>query len=297
MMRTFALLAVIPAMTTTSHCQNLFVEAHGDLLFPLGGDPYASNYARSSTDGGTTAYHKSVLTNYGKGAGGGLVLGGSFAAHLGWEVRGSYVAGRKTTLKSSSSGGGGNADQVIDLYGRYALIQPAIRIRSGDLHQWYACFGPSMLIAPKVHEEYTMDASLPGGGGTHGEEEADYSGGWGWGAFGALGFAHQGSGHIGYFMELGATAIAWAPDRYEITSLVVDGVDRLNELSTRDRITEFVDEYTETLNTTPDPGEPNKEVRTWLPMSTWGVRAGIRMTIGRQQRHEMELRDEQFPAQ
>lgn len=293
MERALPIMLAAMSLSTAAQGQNLFVEAHGSWLLPLGGYPYDANYSSSTVSTGTTYTFSSVLSNYGKGIGGGLVFGGAFAPHLGWELRGTYVAGGTSTVEGNTSSPSGAGSITMERCGRYVKLEPALRVRTGDLHQWYAAFGPSMLVATVVKETTEAQGTLAAGGNSS-REEAEFTGRTGWGAFGALGYAHQGSGPISFFLEVNATAVAWAPERYEITSLTVDGVDRTNSLTTHERVTEFVDEHS---TTDPfDPDAPNKEPRTWLPMSTWGIRAGIRMPIGRQERHELELKEEQVPG-
>lgn len=127
MLRETILLCCATALSNGSNAQNLFLEVHGANLLPLGRAQYSYDFPVSTTSG-TTYYWSSVLSNYGKGAGGGLVFGGSFTEHLGWELRGTYVAGRPGTLECNSTGPSGSSSETLERAGRYVKVEPAMRV-------------------------------------------------------------------------------------------------------------------------------------------------------------------------
>jgi hypothetical protein len=275
-----------------ANAQNLFLEVHGTYQFPIGG---IADYdeSTSTTASGTTTTYNSVSRNYGKGPGGGFVLGGSLTQLLGWEARFTFITGGTTTVKYNSTSPSYTSAGEAGSFGRYVRFEPAIRIRTGDGAQcWYAAFGPSLALFPKAINTYEYNTQGPTP--ISSRSVFEQSGSVGWGGFGALGYSSQRPGKVGYFAELNCTAQSWAPAKAEVTEYTVNGEDRLGTLSTAGRELEYVNGYTDTGDTNPDA--PSKALKEYLPMSTWGIRAGIRFTIGRQVRHELELKEEQVPG-
>lgn len=257
------------------HAQRFFVELHGSWQQPIGG---FSSQSSTGTQGGSTK-RESETFNFGKGPGAGLAVGGLLGSRTGWEARVTRLLGAKNSATYSYVGEFGSNKDETALTCESWRVEAALRFYLGEGGGWYMAIGPSVAVGTRLSEESkSLETDyFPFGPPTTttSEQTVLYTGRMAWGAFGAVGYTHQGQGRLGWFAELNCTAQSWAPMRSEVTKYTVDGVDYLDDLDTSERETEFVESYT----TNTDPDEPRKSVIMHLPMSSFGIRAGLRIAL------------------
>ncbi|MBL7963348.1 MAG: hypothetical protein JNM31_05815 [Flavobacteriales bacterium] len=263
MTRTILFLGAALVLATTTRAQ-LFLEAHGNFLLPVGGLDMNTYNNTSFGLSGTSG-----LYNGGRGVGGGLTLGGTLSGAVGWEARLTYISGKESVV--SYDGMSSNSEN--SLRSRYLRIEPALRFTSGgEGTRAYVAVGPSFVAMPRLiteeKDEYTSGA--PFGGSTFTWKE-EYTGGIGLGGFGAFGVLF-GRGPVNFFMEVQFTAQTWAPKEstWSRTETTTNGAG--SSTVSESGSTEYVTEL--------DWNDQDKELRQRLPMSTWGMRAGLRLRLG-----------------
>lgn len=257
------------------HAQRFFVELHGSWQQPIGG---YSSFSSTGNQGGSTE-RESETFNFGKGAGAGLVVGGLLGSRTGWEARVTRLLGAKNSATTSYVSEFGTDKDEISLTCESWRIEAAMRFHLGAVGGWYMAIGPSVAVGTRLRQENeSNDTHYPPFGTpttSISEQTVLYTGRLAWGAFGAVGYTHQGKGRMGWFAEMNCTAQSWAPMRSEVTKYTIDGIDYLDNLDTSERETEYVESYT----TSNDPNEARKAVLMHLPMSSFGLRAGIRIAL------------------
>ena len=96
------------------------------------------------------------------------------------------------------------------------------------------------------------------------------------GANGAFGVEYPLRGRINVFGEVSINNINYKPRKTEITEFTLNGNDILNTLSTREKITEYEDKYTEVSSSNPaNPNTPNQNGRISIPLSNISFQVGI----------------------
>jgi hypothetical protein len=221
------------------------------------------------------------LLNFGKGAGAGLVLGGTLHGGLGWETRFTYVAGSTNKTEYHSTDGTYTDKHQNEARNSYLRFEPALRFTVGEgPWRWYAAVGPSIALFNKlVTKEYDVSTSTsPFSPYSHSTEtEIKYTGRFGIGGFGAFGFVYQGSHRVGFFGEVNYTAQTWSPAHSEYTSYKENGLNSLAQLTTSERETDYADSFTKPDT---DPNKPGTGSLLRLPMSTFGLRIGLHIRLG-----------------
>lgn len=277
MERSPLLLLFLLLLPGISPAQSWFIEAHGTYQSSIGGLGASEEHWTVPSDGGPrTARLERVNLNWGRGYGGGLVVGRSLNEHLGVEIRATYLASR---TEWEYEGGYEERDDAINM--QYLRVEPALRVRSsqGKLDM-YLALGPSLAVFPL--SIYTSKSIVYAFNGPYNNEyEQHQFGGIGWGGFGAVGCARMIGKHLAIQVELNATAQSWSPDRAETRAYVSLGIDRIPNMGTSDLITEYVNELT--LGDDLDTDSPSKALRLNYPMSTWGVRVGVSYVFTRSQ--------------
>jgi hypothetical protein len=270
-------------LASCAMAQDLFLEPFGTWQMPIGGIS-GSSYSRVSTQSTYRSTDQTVKLNFGNGPGAGLVFGGQLHGPLGWEARFTYMVddGDEIEYNSSDAFSGYSTASKTVFTTRFLRIEPALRLSAGDsTTQWYAAMGPSLVVFGNMTttDDYsrTQTGSFPYS--TTEKTVSEYTGRIGLGGFGAVGLLRQGPGRLGFFAEVSIHALSWAPMRSEITAYTVDGQDRLSQLTTAERETEYVDSYTET--DAQALSQPSKSTKLYLPMTTFGARIGLHVLLGK----------------
>jgi hypothetical protein len=270
MLKRIVFLAVVSMMVPSAMPQ-LFVEANGTFLMPVGGYDLEEYNER----GGVTTVTSSRF-NAGRGIGGGLSVGGGLGQVLGWEARFSYIQGPETVL--SSVGETDMTSSSESYQARHFRFDPGLRFSTGAKPvQAYAVVGPSIGFANRLlYTEVGSERFIAPGGGVFSDYwtyTATITGGVSIGAFGAVGCLWQADGSPwGFFAELQFSGRSWSPRMGEWTEEGVEWTPSSGPMPYAESGTiDFVDEYIEEE----DDAQPIYS----LPMSTWGLRAGVRFSL------------------
>jgi hypothetical protein len=104
------------------------------------------------------------------------------------------------------------------------------------------------------------------------EEKIEFRGNIAFGFSGAVGMA-VGSDAIKFFIEADFNNLTWACSRSEITKYTVNGVDELPTMTTNQKVTNYVASYNN--NVSSSPNDPSTQLKAYMPLSAFGVKAGI----------------------
>ncbi len=80
-----------------------------------------------------------------------------------------------------------------------------------------------------------------------------------------------------FFAEIAMINQTWAPTKSIVTKFTVNKTDQLSTLTLYEKETDFVDSYTEA--TAPDLNAVRQSTKNYLPMSSFGIYAGVRFTF------------------
>jgi len=205
---------------------------------------------------------RSKLIGVPTGIGAGIALGYGLSDVLSIEARFTYKLGREVRLET---GDGVSTFRRIETWkSTYFRIDPAIRPATPDgAVRGYVAVGPSLAIAPTIAytDRWSINNSTDNYSSSHYE---DVQGGIGFGGFGALGLLWNHSSGLGVFGEAQFTAMNWTPQKSTYTGLNSTGV------------------YSGTVNFVDiaNPDNDNEEAKIHVPMSTWGLRIGLRYSFG-----------------
>lgn len=218
--------------------------------------------------------------NMGRGMGVGVSIGGTLSGPFGIELRCAYLSGTRQSEDLAYSRNFHDVRMTREWKGSYLLLQPALRLSTaGDRWKGYMAVGPTLAHSltascSSVTTDDHHDPRLPYPNGEKIEVRyaQDFREGLGVGGFGAWGVVWRSKGVFGAFAELQVTALSWAPRR------------STNERSQRStapdgRVTTY--SYTSTTDyvATEDVEDSDDAARIFLPMSTWGLRIGVRLDL------------------
>lgn len=233
----------------------------------------------SSQNLGTTSYNNNGtnMTTYnqedfsfGKGIQFGGAAGYMFTKNIGVEMGLSYLTGDPTTLQSSYV----NGSNKVDISSKMLRINPSIIIVSGmsGLNP-YARFGVIVGTGSIIEKDnYTNNPNNT-------QSTQKLSGGYAYGLTAGVGVMYKLTGKISLFGELAMVNMSYAPTKGEITAYTFNGVDRMLSLSTRDRLTDYVETYTVKAGQTPPDTEPAKSLVQKLPFGSVGINIGLKYNL------------------
>lgn len=230
-------------------------------------------------DYSSTGNVKLVRTSFGKGLDLGFGAGYMLTKNIGVECNFNYLIGGKTQATDAS-----NTSAPADVYvlkGRMLRIIPTVKISTGEKIRVYSKIGLVLGVFNRFIEEDTYYYSNWMGGVDKSERTTVMKGGISMGFKGNLGVDFALSDRLDLFSEVYFISQAWAPKKAEITRYLFNGEDKLGTLTTRQRETEFVDEYN--YNTTIPDTQPDKSLKIYLPYSSWGINIGIKIKFGKKE--------------
>lgn len=265
---TFMLVVSISLMTNSMFAQGVYVSINTGYGF-----------SASSENTGTTSYNNngSNVTTYSKedySFGKGLNFCGSigymFNKNIGAEIGYSYLTSDKTTLKSSFV----NGTDVLDFSSSMSRITPSIVIYSGMSGiNPYAKFG--MIIGSGSITEKDNYTQNPNNWLT----TMKLNGGMAFGLTASVGAEYKLSGKLSLFGELAMVNMSYAPTKGEITAYTLNGINKMESLSTNQRLTDYVETYTLTDNQTTPETEPAKRLIQKFPFGSVGLNIGLKYNL------------------
>jgi len=167
---------------------------------------------------------KRVRVNFGKGFTGSAAFGYMFTEQLGAEIEVGYLIGGKNNTSyqdifnpDPEQSRQGNSE----MYARMATFQPSLvmAIKLSENLNLQSKFG----IVTGKGTIFVNDSRTSGGFAI--SQEAEYKGGWGFGLQGALGLDYKLNGKYAVFSEIKMSNLSYAPTKYKLTKVTVNGVE------------------------------------------------------------------------
>jgi hypothetical protein len=251
-------------------------------------------------DGSGTYKRIKGAGSFGKGVQAVATFGYMFTENIGAELGFGYLIGTKITI-------GKNENSTTNIYnyidqtnpannyttttyssstgkseasGNMLRIIPAVRFSAGKGSiKPYARVGMVISVANKSTGS-SKDVSINNSGvATVYEREYKYSGGISLGFAAALGATYNLTDNFGIFAEIGIITQSWAPKKWELTKYTENGVDKLPDMTTYFKESEFVNSYSYSSSDI-NEDSPNKSIKFHYPFSSIGINGGLFFTFG-----------------
>lgn len=263
--------------------------------FPLAGEQLGSNGQSEFTttlDPETGFEVPRIVTSsenihgsYGAGPVFSGTFGYMFTRNLGVEGVISYFSGREYEAVST------NLDSRLNQI-RYAsrastltrsngfLFSPLLKLTAGDgLIRPYLMAGPvfGKVDFSRDHKSMDVDEGVTSSTNT----SRQYSGGLAKGARGVAGLEFAIKNSFSLFAEVVITGMNYYPKKSEVTRYEIDGEDRLNTLTTKQRKVNFVERVTrDTDGPIASDDEPDQQPRISIPLSSVSANIGVKLNFG-----------------
>lgn len=276
-----AMLFIALFIGANTFAQGLYVNAGAGYGFPAACFLLEEDYTINSGNEFATWDYEIVKGSgsFGKGILPGIAVGYMFNKNIGAELGIGYLLGGKIKSKDQEIYSYGTETTETTLKGTMLRFTPALKMTVGDGNiKPYMRAGLVVGAAGKV--KVTENYTGPDGEKSNTEEqETEYKGGISLGFSGALGADIMLSDNIGFFAELGVITQSWAPKTGEITKYTVNGVDKLGELDTFEKETEFVDSFSNSSGSF-DENSPMKSLKVYMPFSSFSINVGVKIALG-----------------
>lgn len=276
-----AMLFIAVIIGANTFAQGLYMNAGAGYGFPAASYLMADNIIYNSTGEFSVVDYEIVKGSgsFGKGLQAGAIFGYMFNPNIGAELGISYLFGGKIESKDEDHYQGESSMYENTRSAKMLRFTPALKmtVGNGDIKPYMRSglvIGTAGKIKSVGKDTFTGEFN---NGVT--EREMELTGGISLGFAGALGADFMLSDKIGLFTELGVITQSWAPKKGEVTRYTVDGVDRMNDLKTREKEFEFVESYTVNYPTV-DENSPTQTLKMYQPFSSFSLNAGVRIALG-----------------
>jgi hypothetical protein len=199
-------------------------------------------------------------------------FGYMFNKNIGAELGVSYLLGTKTNTKQVLIGSIRNNS----LSSNMLRINPSIVI-AFDFKKInpYAKLGLIIGIGKIMYEDdYTSSSGL-----TAVTEKMELNGGIALGLNAGIGTTYNISNRISLFGEINMVNLSYSPTKGILTESNLNGVDRLPNMTTREKEVNFVNSYTTNANTPNSQTEPRQELKESFPFGSVGAVIGLRVNF------------------
>jgi outer membrane protein W len=268
--------ATITAQTKTTTKaptkSGLYVQLHGGYGLATGGTDASE---RTATGSGFSTVNTDTYkrVGYGQGFNTGLTVGTAIADNVAVELTGNYFMGSKQKIATSTNSSGSVKDEY-SLKMIHIIPSLVLKTNNKDGANLYAKFGPSIGVGGKFKQVTT---GVFGASTT--EEITQLSKGISIGIQSAIGIDIPVSDKLSFVAEFSFRNQNFSPKKGEITSLTLNGVDRLKTVypDVIDREFDFVKEVKST--TSPDPNKPDQVLKSSTSLSAAGLNIGLRFNF------------------
>ena len=264
-----ALLAcLIPFFANSVFAQGFYVNVNTGYGFGMGStiDGFY-NY----TSGSNSVTREQVFVSLGKGFNFGSDFGYMFTKNIGAEIGISYLLGGTSIAKDEYNGG----TTEYRISSRMVRFIPSVVVSSGL--EKFAPFAKFGLVVGSGSANNEMEDKYGGDVIYYNEK---LSGGLAFGIKAAVGAYLHINDLISLYMDVNTVNLSYAPTKGEIVELTNNGTDLLPNLTTYDKETEFVKEYTYNSSSPPPDSQPRQELIERFPFQSFGINFGITFTFG-----------------
>jgi hypothetical protein len=275
-------LAVAMSAISTAEAQGLYFGLMPGYGFAAGRSLLRADYYSTFSGTATTTNYKSVSSSLGQGLMIGAYGGYMFSKNVGAELGLSYLMSTPVELSTTHVNAGNTVTTTTEqkLEASTFRLIPALRITtSGESKlQAYMKAGVILGVTTKLMESETS-STINKSTTTKTESTQEYKGPLGLGFHGGVGVMYKISDMIGVFGELGGYLQNWGPTSSALTKYTVDGASELEGMTTSEKETEYLDEFSTTGKQS--DSEPQKSTRMYLPFSSVSISIGIHFTLGK----------------
>jgi hypothetical protein len=237
-----------------------------------------------STDGFYSGYQSSTQTyavksKLGSGFTGSVGAGYELNPFLAFELDFMYLYGTKKVMVNQRNPSDKGNDEYMSLQSSMPQLTPAI-VFSAPL----GIFRPYMRIGlnmglPEVTEEYGSEiyvGNYPDMGWA--QKRLKFHGGYSLGSQAAIGcYLPLKNNRVNLFFEAEFNNITYLPSNLSLTSYTIDGVDKLQTISTNEKETVFKKEIPYNYN--PSTDKPAESLQNILPLSGVNFQAGVKINL------------------
>ena len=282
-----AIIAITILTSISTIAQKVYVDVNVGYALPLkGGIDRASTttttyYNEQTGESNRSENYKSINSSLGKGLNFGGSIGYMFNKNIGFELGLNYILGAAIKMEDISN------DTYIDFTGatqkntsnytsstssNMFQIAPTLVLSTGfEKFNPYAKFGFVMGFG-KVTSQSESTATNWG----NSNRISEYSGGMGFGFTGSIGADYALNEKVSLFSELKFMSFSYAPKKGIITKYTQDGVDQLPNMTTSQKETEFVKEFTVDGS---NDNEPSKQTKSYVPYNNIGLNFGVKFSF------------------
>lgn len=265
---------VIGLFTNNLFAQGAYIHINTGYGFNMSSQNLSSFDFINTTKGSNSTTYEQINVSLGKG----IYLGGAFGymlnENIGAELGISYLLGGKSKANYS------------DLYRTedYTLSSKMLRFNPSLLIAYsfenikpYAKFGFIIGFGSIMYEcngNYVFNSNRS----TY-EEKLKLNGGIALGLSSGIGAMYELSDNMSFFGELNMVSLSYAPTKREFTEYIRNGVNQLPNMTTSDKVVEYVDSYTYNSNNPPADTQPRQELKEKLPYGSFGLNVGLRINL------------------
>ncbi len=229
-------------------------------------------------DNGNTATYKGIYSSLGQGFNPNVTFGWKFNPNVGMEFGYGYLLGSKITSDIRDASGPNVETGTQEMWARMHQFMIGGRVTASEgAWQPYMRVGVLIGVGGQVFSEMETTTTGPSFNSSYHRVE-EFNQGVAFGFTGGLGIHYHLSDMFGLYAEATMNAQNYSPNHSIITKLDVDGQDQLAGMNIRQKETEYVTEFT-TQNPQND-GQPDQDLRFFLPMSSIGVSVGMHFYFG-----------------
>ncbi|MFZ4400982.1 MAG: outer membrane beta-barrel protein [Bacteroidales bacterium] len=225
-----------------------------------------NNYTRQNNF--TT--REQVNISFGKGLNIGGSIGYMFNENIGMELGISYLMGGKSEARDLYT------NRTVDntIYANMLRFNPSLIIAAG-----FKNINPYAKIGMLIGSGSILYESIDNNNGDLWVSKTKFNGGLAFGLNSAVGVLFSINENLSFFVELDMVNLSYAPTKSEITEASLNGSDQLPGMTTKERQTDFVDNYTtEQGNPSPD-SQPDKLLIEKYPFGSVGLNIGLKINL------------------
>jgi len=280
------LLLLLCSATQSTRAQQFYAGLGGGYGFPAAKQSILNDEKTSYNNSSGGSYEATARPiSMGSGINAGLFFGYMMNSNLGFELGVSYLLGNKYKFVNEYSESYNNYYETETynylLQGNMIRLVPAMRFVLGDKKiRPYMKAGMLIGLGANFTMEMNDNYTSPYGSSTS-ERLIEYSGGLSLGFHGGVGINYQASSRLIVFAECAVNYQNWAPLKGEVTKYTEDGVDQLPLMDKYEKETEYLNSYTYTSSSSPDPNAPNKALKFYMPFSSIGLNVGVVINFGK----------------
>ena len=253
---------------TSLHAQGLFVKINAGYGLKASSQNMTGFTNQTSATGSIT--REQVNISFGKGFNFGAGVGYMFSENIGAELDVSYLLGGKSLAHQTYTGGYSD----LTFYARFLRLNPSLIISagSGNISPYIkmgVLFGMGSITY--IFDDYDDGDIL--------YFKNKLNGGISFGLTSGIGANFSLSDMLSIFGELNMVNMSYAPKKGEITEYTSNGINQLPDLTTKQKETEYLKEFTvSTANPTPD-SQPSQALSQKMPFGSVGLNIGVKINL------------------